>query len=208
DRAEVQEGAAALLMFAQEDTLPADLKLTASWALHEVRRENLKTQAAQILPLPQARNAQPLPPISELVGKKGDARKGAAVFRRDTLACIKCHQVNGEGIDFGPNLSEIGAKLGKDALYESVLDPSAGISVGYEAWQLELKNGGEAYGMLASETKDELAIKSIGGIVTRYRKADILKRQQQKLSIMPAGLQQALSRQELVDLVEYLSSLK
>src|SRR5205085_1081791 len=105
-----------------------------------------------------------------------------------------------EGTDFGPNLSEIGTKLGKDALYESILDPSAGISFGYEAWQLELKNGDEAYGLLVSKTPDEFVIKNIGGIVTHYKKADVVSKQIQKLSIMPSGLERAMTEQELVDL--------
>jgi len=124
------------------------------------------------------------------------------------VGCIKCHQVNGEGIDFGPSLSEIGTKLGKDALYQSILDPSAGISFGFEAWQIELKSGDEAFGLLVSDTTDEIAVKSQGGIVTRYKKSEIAKREQQKLSIMPAGLQLTMSTEDLVDLVEYLLSLK
>ncbi len=139
---------------------------------------------------------------------KGDPAKGAEVYRRESVGCIKCHQVNGAGVDFGPNLSEIGTKLGREALYESILDPSSGISFGYEAWQIELKNGDEAYGLIVSDTADELAVKTPGGIVTRYKKSDIAKREQQKLSIMPAGLQQTMSTQDLVDLVDYLSSLK
>jgi putative heme-binding domain-containing protein len=123
------------------------------------------------------------------------------------VGCANCHQVNGQGIDFGPNLSEVGSKLGKDALYEAILDPSAGISFGYEAWQLTLKSGDEAYGLIVSDTPEEIAVKAIGGIVTRYPKRDIVTREQSKLSIMPAGLQQAMTAQELVDLVEYLSSL-
>ena len=204
----VQEGAASLLKLAKEQQLPDDVKLVASSELNNVRWENIKTEAAQVLPLPQGRNAQPLPPISELIKMPGDAKRGAEVFRRDTVGCIKCHQVNGEGIDFGPNLSEIGTKLGKDALYEAVLNPSAGISFGFEAWQIELKSGDEAYGLIVSDTTEEIALKTQGGIVTRYRKSDVAKREQQKLSIMPAGLQQTMSTQDLVDLVEYLSSLK
>ena len=50
--------------------------------------------------------------------------------------------------------------------------------------------------------------KTIGGIVTRYKKSDIAARAQQKLSIMPAGLEQTMSAGDLVDLVEYLSTLK
>ena len=130
------------------------------------------------------------------------------MFRRETVDCSEFHQVNGEGVEFGPNLSEIGTKLGKDAIYESILDPSAGIAAGYEAWQINLKNGDESYGLLASETADELAIKTVGGIVTRYKKSDIVNRTKQKVSVMPAGLQKAMSQAELVNLVEYLSSLK
>jgi putative heme-binding domain-containing protein len=98
--------------------------------------------------------------------------------------------------------------LGKDALLEAILDPSAGISFGYETWQLQLKSGDEAYGLVASETNEELSIKSVGGIITRYKKADIAKREKVGVSIMPTGLQQNMSTQELVDLVEYLFSLK
>ena len=84
----------------------------------------------------------------------------------------------------------------------------SGSSFGFEAWQLALRNGDEAYGLIVSETADELALKAIGGIVTRYKKNDIANRTQQKLSSMPAGLQQAMSLQDFVDLVEYLASLK
>ena len=142
------------------------------------------------------------------MNRKGDAVAGERVFNSPTVGCANCHRINGQGTDFGPDLSEIGTKLGKDALYESILDPSAGISFGYEAWQLELKDGENAYGLLVSETEAELALKTIGGIVTHYKKSEILKREKQKLSIMPSGLQQGMSRQELVDLVEYLTTLK
>jgi len=130
------------------------------------------------------------------------------VFTRPEVNCIGCHRVNDKGVDFGPALSEIGAKLGKDALYEAILDPSAGIAFGYEAWQIELKSGDEAYGLIVSETADELIMKDVKAIPTRIKKSEIVKRQQLKTSIMPAGLQQTMSTQDLVDLVEYLSSLK
>jgi putative heme-binding domain-containing protein len=204
----IQEGAMLLLRLARVDKLPSDLKFVATVELNNVRWPNLQAEAAQTLPLPRGQDAQPLPPIAELVTMKGDPKRGAEIFRRDTVACIKCHQVNGEGTDIGPNLSEIGTKLGKDALYEAILDPSAGISFGYETWQVELKNGDEAFGLIVSETADEIAVKTQTGIVTKYKKTDITKREKQKLSIMPAGLQQTLTTRDLVDLLEYLASLR
>jgi len=206
--AKTSEGATALLALAKNGKLPEDVKFTAANELSRVRWAEIKQQAAQVLPLPAGQNNQPLPPVSELMNRKGDAVAGERVFNSPTVGCANCHRINGQGTDFGPDLSEIGTKLGKDALYESILDPSAGISFGYEAFQLQLKSGDEAYGLMASETADEIAIKAVGGIVTRYKKSDVVKKEQMKLSIMPAGLQQTMSTQDLVDLVEYLSSLK
>jgi putative heme-binding domain-containing protein len=206
--AQMQEGAAALLQLVEQNKLPNDLKFTATTELNAVRWPELKAKAAQLLPPPQSRNTETLPPLAELSQKKGDPARGAQVFARPEVGCINCHRINDQGADFGPGLSEIGTKLGKDALYEAILDPSAGIAFGFEAWQLELKSGDEAYGIIVSETADELTLKDTKAIPTRIKKSDITTRQQLKTSIMPAGLQQTMSMQDLIDLVEYLSSLK
>ena len=206
--ARTHEGARDLLALAREGKLGDDLKFTASTDLNGARWPEIKAEAAHLLPLPPAQNSQPLPPVSELVQMKGDAANGAKVFSRPSPGCANCHIVNGQGTDLGPNLSEVGSKLGKDALFEAILDPSAGISFGYEAFNLTLKNGDEVYGLIASETAEEIVLKNIGGIITKHKKADIVSRQQSKVSIMPAGLQQGMSTQEFVDLVEYLSTLK
>ena len=59
-----------------------------------------------------------------------------------------------------------------------------------------------------SETRDELSIKDQTGVITRVQTVDIIRRQRQELSVMPAGLAQGLTREELVDLVEYLVTLR
>ncbi len=206
--AQTQDGAAVLLALAKTDKLPDNLKFIAASELNSARWPEIKTEAASVLPLPAGRNSQPLPPVSELVKMKGDAANGAEVFRRETTGCIKCHQVRGEGREVGPALTEIGTKLPKEALLEAILDPSAGISFGFEGWQVQLKSGDDTYGIKASETPDEIAIKDANGIVTRYKKSEVASMQQSKTSIMPSGLQQTMSTQELIDLIEYLASLK
>jgi putative heme-binding domain-containing protein len=203
-----REGARFLLDLAKEDQLPADVKLAAASALNLAPWPNVKKSAAELLPLPQSKNAEPLPPISELLKRTGDPKHGQEIFESQTAACSTCHQVNGKGAEIGPNLSEIGTKLGKDALYESILDPSAGIAFGYEGWSIELKNGDEAFGLITSETGDEITVKTQTGIVSKYKKSEIAKRQKMATSIMPTGLQLTMSAQDLVDLVTYLSSLK
>jgi putative heme-binding domain-containing protein len=205
--AQTEDGAAHVLKLAAEDKLDSSLKFTATAALHSAPWPKIKADAAKILPLPQTQNAA-LPPVAELVKLKGNPANGAKVFRKPEVNCIGCHKIGDEGVDFGPALSEIGTKLAKEAIYESILDPSSGIAFGFEQWQLELKNDDQAVGIITSESADEIVLKAQTGISTHYQKSDIAKRTKSALSIMPSGLQQAMSQQELVDLVEYLSSLK
>jgi putative heme-binding domain-containing protein len=97
-----------------------------------------------------------LPPLSELIAMNGDAKKGIEVF---TANCSVCHQVNGEGIDFGPKLSEIGSKLGKEGQYLAIMYPDAGIGFGYEGWELKMKDGSVLNGIISSKTETDLVLK-------------------------------------------------
>ncbi|HKQ40134.1 MAG TPA: c-type cytochrome [Verrucomicrobiae bacterium] len=206
--AQTHEGAKALLHLAEEEKVPDNLKFAASSELSIAPWPDVQANAKKLLPVPAGQNSQPLPPLAELAKRRGDPAKGEKVFNSPTAGCATCHQVNGQGIDFGPNLTEIGSKLAREALYEAILDPNAGISFGFEAWNVELKSGDELYGLIVSDTPQEVAVKTVGGTITKCRPAEIARRDKSKLSIMPAGLQQNMSTQDLVDLVEYLASLK
>jgi putative heme-binding domain-containing protein len=205
--AKAKTGAKELLTEAKAGRLPADLNFVAGNALRAVRWKNLRAQATKLFPPPQGLG-QALPPLAKLVAMKGDMANGEKIFFRPQSTCATCHQVNGRGIDFGPKLSGIGTKLGREALLLSILDPNAGIPFGYEAWLLKTKNGAEALGIITSQTDDELTLKLPGGISIAYKTADIAKRTQLPISIMPQGLQATMTPQELVDMVTYLYSLK
>lgn len=206
--AQISEGAQGLLDLAKKEALLPDLKMVASTELNQVRWDKIKEEARKILPLMESQDRKPLPASSELLAMKGDAANGETVFFRADNGCAKCHQIKGQGTEVGPALTEIGSKLGKDALLDSILNPSAGISFGFEGHQIELKSGEEAYGLIVSETEKEIAVKDLNGIVTRYSKKDVASRNQLKTSIMPSDLEHTMSSQELVDLVEFLFSLK
>ena len=206
-----QEGAVRLLAAQKDGTLPPALTTVVGPALRSARWPEVRSAALAAFPeiaAPAGRGTGAFPPVAELLQMTGDPQKGLAIFRRPEVACSTCHQVNGEGVDFGPKLSEIGSKLGKDALIASILEPSAGISFGFEAWRVELKNGDEVFGLIVSDAEDEVEVKQQGGQSQRIKKADIAQREKQPLSIMPAGLQEGLTPQEFVDLIAYLSSLK
>jgi putative heme-binding domain-containing protein len=206
--AQTQAGASDLLEMARDKKLPIDVMFTAATALNQARWPAVKAEAAELLPLPHGRDTEPLPPVNELLNRSADIAHGAAVFARPESSCVTCHRVNEKGADVGPALSEIGDKLAKDAIYEAILDPSASIAFGYDAWEITLKSGDEAGGIIVSETEDELTIKDAKAIATRIKKQDVASRRKLKTSLMPAGLQQTMSAQDLVDLVGYLSSLR
>jgi putative membrane-bound dehydrogenase-like protein len=192
-------GEEALVALLNSKKLPADLEKEAAMKLLYAGRENIKNEGAKYLAT--SSNTQSFPSVDELVKKKGDAVQGKLIFER---ACVACHQVNGMGINFGPDLSEIGTKLPKEALLYSIMDPNAGISFGYEGYKVEIKNGETAVGIIASETETNLDVKKPGGVVSSYTKSQVKSKEQLKASLMP-NLTMTMKPQELVDLVEYLS---
>ena len=164
----------------------------------------MRTEASTYLKLPAAKEGAPLPPIAAMVDKKGNAINGKEVFK--TL-CLNCHVTNGEGVNFGPELSEIGDKLSREALYTSVLFPDQGISFGFEGYRLQLNDGSTAVGKIASETADKIDLQYMSTQQT-VAKENIMSRVKLESSLMPSSLQSSMSEQELIDLVEYLASLK
>ena len=206
--ARTAEGAGDLLKLVKDDKLPDDLKFVTGSELNAARWPEIKSEAAKLLPPAAGPNSEPFPPMGELLKLKGNAANGLKIVQRETSACLNCHRIADTGKDIGPALTEIGTKLGKDALMEAILDPNAGISFGFETHSVELKSGDEAYGLIVSETAEELSIKELTGVIKKIKKGDIASRKQLKTSVMPAGLQATMTPQEFADLVEYLSSLK
>jgi putative heme-binding domain-containing protein len=111
-------------------------------------------------------------------------------------------------VQVGPELTEIGNKLSREAFLESIMYPSAGNSHSYETYTVELKDGNVLSGLLVSQTDDELQIKNNEGVVRRFGRKEIDRVAQQPVSLMPADLHQNLTEQDLVDLVEYLLTLR
>ena len=146
-----------------------------------------------------------LAPLAELVKKRGDAANGQQVYGR---VCAACHLPSSLGIDFGPNLSEIGSKLSREAMIQSILQPEAAISFGYETTVVTQKDGGQLIGFVVSDADNVLSLRIPGGVTIAIPRESISKSEQNKTSLMPAGLEQTMTEAELIDLVEYLMRLK
>jgi len=184
--------------------LPESLDEPAAEALSDSWRGDVR-QLAKELRGESATTQIDLPPIAELVSLTGDPDRGKQVFGQ---FCQICHQVSGQGTEFGPPLSEIGNKLPKEGLYDAILNPNSGISFGYEGHELTLEDDTQVAGIIRNETETEVELLMPGGYTTTYDRSEVRSRKQMERSLMPENLYAGMSRQELVNLVEYLTSLK
>lgn len=200
-------GVEALLSHGEAKTMPGDLKLLAGGLLSTSSDKKVVERASRILPLPESAGAMNLPPLDQLAAMTGDLAHGVEVFR-GKATCSKCHLVNGFGSQVGPDLSEIGSKLSREAMFTSILDPSAGISHNYENYIVLLGSGQIVSGILVTQTDDKIVIRNAEAIDIAIDPDDIEEMTKSEVSIMPANLHQTTDQQGLVDMVEYLMSLK
>jgi putative heme-binding domain-containing protein len=196
-----------LLENVEQDKLPADTQFAAANSLLSSSDEAIRNRAARRLSLPAAAGGEPLPPVAELVRRMGDVERGKTLFNT-TGTCAKCHKVNGEGKDVGPDLSEIGSKLSKEAMYVSILDPNAGVSFNYETYVARTLDGTTLSGILVSQTDDAVELKTAEAVVHKLKRDDIEALKKLPTSLMPADIQKQLKADDLVDIVEYLATLK
>jgi putative membrane-bound dehydrogenase-like protein len=199
------EGADLVVTLLKSGDIKGDYKKAAVQGVSNDWRKNVRQQAASFLDGGKSAEGKKLPGLNELLALNGDATRGLTTFKNN---CSTCHQVNGDGMDFGPKLSEIGSKLPKEGQYLAILHPDAGISFGFEGWDVKFKDGSSMTGIVSSKTETDLQMKFPGGVTQNYKMSDVVSMKQIDSSMMPSGLQEAMSTQELVDLVEYLASLK
>lgn len=196
-----------LLQDVQQGRVTEALRFTVSNALHSANDQKIREQAAELLPLPKMAGKRSLPPVAQLVKLPGDASRGALLFAKPGT-CVNCHQVRETGKNVGPNLTEIGSKLSREAMFVAILDPSAGISHNYEQYVALLDSGTVEIGLLFNDTDESITLRNAEGVDKVIPRDEIEALEKSPISLMPAGLQQQLTQQQLVDIVEYMMSLK
>jgi quinoprotein glucose dehydrogenase len=141
-----------------------------------------------------------------LVG--GNAEEGKKVFfEKAEASCVRCHKINGEGGEVGPDLSGFGAKKDRQYLLESITFPNAHIAEGFDNALVTMKNGTAYAGVVKREDDATLEIVSPEDGPLKLSKSEI-KSRERGLSAMPEELRQILTKHDLRNLVEYLAGLK
>jgi putative membrane-bound dehydrogenase-like protein len=149
--------------------------------------------------------------VDEMLGEisAGDVRRGQAIFNSAKAACSSCHAIGYLGGTIGPDLTRIGSVRQERDLLESILFPSASFVQSYEPVIVETADDVFS-GVLRRNDADQVVLVTGPGPDQEIRIAreDVKAQRPGQLSIMPAGLDQQLSKQELADLVAFLKACR
>jgi putative membrane-bound dehydrogenase-like protein len=135
-----------------------------------------------------------------------DAEAGHRVFYHAKLGyCSRCHRIDGRGADIGPDLSGIG-RTERRHIVESIFQPSLIVAPNFQSWAIETADGKTYTAMLVNTKLDVYTYVDAQGKLFNLNTRDIVDSRPIPTSIMPAGLPDLLTDQELRDLLAYLTS--
>ena len=145
------------------------------------------------------------------IGKIDAARNLAGGKESFTkLACASCHKLGAEGVNYGPELTDVFARYQNNAVevLRQIVEPSLVVSNRYRGFDFELHDGDELSGMIVKEDGDILTVQSgpSASLVKALKKGDIKSQKPQKSSLMPQGLLNTLSAEEVFDLLAFLKA--
>ncbi len=204
-------GSEMLLKDYEAKLIAGDLTADLSRLLRNSQFPATKTKATAVLPAPPKFDPKNLPSIPALLTRKGNVEKGRLVMQaslKNNAACLKCHAVLGEGGKVGPDLSVIGSKVSKENLLESILYPSRAIADQYMTYLIETKDGRTIVSVIAEETPTKIVVLDVNANQFVIETKNLEGKTKTGKSIMPEDLTTYLSEDELIDLVEYMYSLK
>ncbi len=133
-------------------------------------------------------------------------RGGREFYFNDVLPCARCHKVNGEGGEAGPDLTLIGKDRTRENLLESIIKPNAHIAQGFDVVTITLKSGETETGSLASESPSQIVLKRADNSTVNIDPKQVQKRVAAPSS-MPEIYGQVLTRTQLRDLVAFMAGL-
>ncbi|MFO0852701.1 MAG: PVC-type heme-binding CxxCH protein, partial [Gemmataceae bacterium] len=151
--------------------------------------------------LPDADRQKVIDQFHAILTVSGDAAAGKKAF---VTHCAKCHKHGGEGQTIGPDLTGF-AVHPKEEILIHLLDPSRSVEGNYKAYTATLADGRVVTGLLASESKTTIELLDAENKRHPIQRDDLESLKESPKSLMPEGFEKQMSRQELVDLMEFLT---
>jgi len=146
--------------------------------------------------------------LARLQALPADIIRGQSLFNGPKAACATCHKIGYLGGEVGPELTKIGEVRTERDLLESIVYPSASFVRSYEPSAISLKDGEVVSGIVHRESAEEVEVVTGPGPTRRLARADITGINPGTVSVMPAGLGDALSSQELADILKFVKTVR
>jgi putative membrane-bound dehydrogenase-like protein len=134
------------------------------------------------------------------VNNAGDASAGLALFRQQ---CAQCHKFKGEGVALGPDLGGL-TDRSVESLLGAILDPNQSVETPFVNYTIVTSDGRELSGIIASESGSSVTLRAVGGAEHALLRKEIKEMSSSGLSLMPEGIEQGITPQQMNDLVHYL----
>lgn len=139
----------------------------------------------------------------------GDAARGKQLFlQKNAMQCATCHKVGKDGGSIGPGLSDVGKRLGRRQLLESILDPSKDIDAKFAAFAVETEDGRKLTGLIVASDATSITVRDPQGKDVKLLLSQIASKTPSRKSLMPDQLLRDLTAQQAADLIAFLESLK
>ena len=171
----------------------------------DVEQSAAKLYAA--LNIDPAKQKEKLEKLLEQI-KDGDVRRGQAVFHSTKTACVACHQMGYLGGNIGPDLTRIADVRSERDLLESIVFPSSSFVRSYEPIVVTTKDGQAVAGLIRKELAEAIVVATGAKTEVRVERDNIEEIRPGNVSVMPSGLDQQLTIQELADLIAFLKAKK
>lgn len=145
----------------------------------------------------------------QILALDGSASRGRELFLSGRAQCSQCHQIHGQGISLGPDLSKIGSKYAQDTeLLRQILDPSAEIAEAERALTLLTTAGQALTGRVLQRSETTIRLQDAAGRTHTIELDQIELEKPAEKSLMPEQLLDSLTAQQAADLLAYLRELK
>ena len=195
------EASRAMLQAVEQGIIrPTEISLQEKQSLMQKSDPQIRELAAKAFPARAENRGQVLEKYQATISLSGSSAKGMEVFK---TSCATCHLLDGIGHDVGPDLATL---RNKDADYfiKNILDPNAAVEPRFVNYEVTTKDGRALSGIIKSETATAITLVAGNGVTEVLKPGDAETIQASSLSLMPEGLEQAITPQDMADLIAFL----
>jgi len=180
---------------------PDELDASTRAELRHIQNPEFAARVRKLVePVSDGSRADVVKNFQPSLGMTGDLLRGAATFAK---LCLTCHAIEGKGNHVGPDLSGVASRP-REALLVDILDPSRQVTPDFVSYTLTTLQGETVTGLLVAESANSITLRPVGQPDATFLRAQISGLRAEGKSLMPEGLEQGLTHQDVADLLDFL----